>query len=150
MPAVLPHGPPRKWEYDDAEVANLSLNQKYNVLSTRLEEEVAGLKPMSDKEKAAMSGRAEGPKFAMRCPMGNDTRAPRKTTATSRAWRRTSGWLDDLATSENVAVQAAARRRILTYPHPKPHKYKATPEQLNAFAAFEKVEWDHHERTLSS
>ena len=58
LPAVLPHGPPRKWEYDDAEVANLSLNQKYNVLITRLEEEVAGLKPMSDQEKAAMSGRA--------------------------------------------------------------------------------------------
>jgi len=37
LPAVLPHGPPRKWEYDDAEVASLSLNQKYNVFITRLE-----------------------------------------------------------------------------------------------------------------
>ena len=67
---MLPHGPPRKWEYDDAEVANLSLDQKYNVFITRLEEEVAGLKPMRDKEKAAMPGRTEGPKFAIRCPFG--------------------------------------------------------------------------------
>ena len=75
LPAVLPHGPPKKWDYNDTEVANLSLDQKYSVFITRLEEEVAGLKPMSEEEKAAMSGRAEGPKFAMRCPLGNDTRA---------------------------------------------------------------------------
>ena len=68
LPAVLPHGPPKKWEYTDTEVAELDLDQKYSVFITRLEEEVAGLKPMSEEEKAGMSGRAEVPKFLMRCP----------------------------------------------------------------------------------
>jgi len=136
LEAEQPRGPAYKWEYDVGGAEELSLDAKYDMFTAGMENEIVSLTPMDEKQKEAMVGRSLGPQFVQKCALGDDVSAPRRTTATSRAWRRTVGWLDELASSVNVVVKLAAKHRLCTYQHPEPNKSKATQEQLEGFKKF--------------
>ena len=136
LEAEQPRGLACKWEYDASELEYLSLDAKYDLFTEGMENEIVSLTPMDEEQKNAMVGRSLGPQFVQKCALGDDISAPRRTTATSRAWRRTVGWLDDLVSSDNVGIRLAAKRRLCTYQHPEPNKAKATKEQLEGFEKF--------------
>ena len=68
--AVLPHGPPKKPQYMAGEEELLSLNQKFDLFTTKMEEEITGLLPLSEEALKSMVGRTEGPRFVQRCALG--------------------------------------------------------------------------------
>ena len=141
--AEQPYGPAVKVEYKPEVEVGLNVHQKYRLFVDRMEKELTSLAPLDDKGFKAVTGRNEGPRFVMRCAIGEEEVGPRRTTAVSRAWRKTAGWLEDIQRSDKVVVREAAKRKLLTYPHPPPAYLKATPEQHKSFDVF--VVW--HEIT---
>ena len=75
-----------------------------------MEAKVAGLMGKEGKEMEALMGRAEGPGFVMRCALEEEVAGARKTSAVSRAWRRSAGWLSDILWTRNL-VEAKMRRK---------------------------------------
>ena len=135
LPAVLPRGP--SWPHDDlGDVDNLTKNQKYELFVTRMDKEAISLLTLDDKAAKQYVGRADGPKFVQKNALGNEQGGTRRTTAVSRAWRRTAGWLDDLLKTHRQLAWEAALLKILTYRHPSPPPLKATPEQVERFKSF--------------
>ena len=41
-----------------------------------------------------------------------------------------------MLTTKRLAAEALAKRKVMTYRHPAPERYKATPEQKDAFKDF--------------
>ena len=113
-------------------------SQKCKLFVGRMEEEILSLTPMDSKQKKAKMGRNDGPRFVMKPALGDEIAGPRQTTAVSRAWRKTAGWLDDLQKSTKVVVRAVAKDKIWHYNHPPPAWVKATAEQHESFAAFKR------------
>ena len=113
LDAKLPFGPAQKVEYNHSDLDGLSNHEKYRIFLTRMEMEVAGLMGIDGKELEAISGRAEGPKFVQRCALEEEVVGARRTSAVSRAWRRSAGWLSELLRTQNlveVDVQKEGRR----------------------------------------
>lgn len=133
--AVLPHGP--AWLHDDLDdVEGMTNDQKYGLFITRMEREVVSLLALDDKAAKQFIGRADDPKFVQEHALGNEHGGTRRTTSVSRAWRRTSGWLDDLLNTDPLLPKEAAMLKLLTYRHPSPPPLKATPEQMDGFRSF--------------
>ena len=134
--ARQPHGPSLNFSYDPKDEEGLDLSQKYRLVLNRMEAELVNLAAMDEKQMKAAMGREEGPKFVQRCAMGEQIQSQRRTTAVSRAWRRTAGWLDDMLKTKKLVARAVAMRKTLTYEHPAPEWVKATQEQKDAFNDF--------------
>ena len=101
-----------------------------------MEMEVASLMGKDGKEREALCGRVNGPVYVQRCALSDEIAGSRKTTAVSRAWRRSAGWLSDIARAGDAWETMVCRWKVGTYKHPPPDKYKATPQQLESFARF--------------
>ena len=136
LEAKLPFGPARKACYDDSGLSELELDEKYLLLLTRVESEVGELMGKEGKELEALMGRTSGPVFVQRCALGEVTGGTRKTSSTSRAWKKSAGWLGDILRTRGLVEEKVYKRKLLTYCHPPPDKYKATPQQLDSFAKF--------------
>ena len=122
--------------YDEAEVESMSNNEKYRFFLSHMEAEVVGLMGKEGKEMEALMGRGEGPKFALRCAMEEEVAGARKTSAVSRAWRRSAGWLSDILRTRNMVEAKWRKRKVAAYQHPPPDRFKATPQQMESFAKF--------------
>ena len=84
----------------------------------------------------AFMGRAEGLGFLMRCALEKEEAGARNTSAVSRAWRRSAGWLSNILRTRNLVEAKMCRRKVAAYQHPSPDKFKATPRQMESFAKF--------------
>ena len=84
----------------------------------------------------ALTGRGEGPKFALRCAMEEEVAGAKKTSAVSRAWRRSAGWLSDILRTRNMVEAKWCKRKVVAYQHPPPDRFKAIPQQMESFAKF--------------
>lgn len=138
--AVLRYRP--TWQYDDLEssmVDGLTNDQRYSMFPTMMERELVSLMAVDGKEAEKYLGRTDGPKFVLKNALGNEKGGARKTTAGSRAWRLTVGWLDDLLNTKRQLVVEAAKLNLLTHRHPSPPPSKATPEQMQGFRNF--LDW---------
>ena len=90
--ATLPHGPLGKPVEHKDNTDNLSKDELYQLFLQRMEEDTASLLAVDGKAKEAIMGRNDGPKFVMKSALGENNGGTRRTTAVSRAWRRsTSG-----------------------------------------------------------
>ena len=127
LPVVLPHGP--SWSYADlGNTDDLTNDQRYELFVARMEKEAVDLLALDDKAATQYLGRAEGAKFVQMNALENEQGVTRKTTAASRAWRRTAGWLDDLMSTDRQLAWELALLKILKYRHPSPPpRLKATP-----------------------
>ena len=101
-----------------------------------MESEVVSLLALDDKAAKQFVGRTGGPQFVQRNALENMQCGTRRTTAVSRACRRTAGWLDDLMDTDRLLAWEAALQKILYYRHPSPPPRKATPEQVEGFKRF--------------
>ena len=101
-----------------------------------MEAEVAGLMGKEGKEMEALMGRTSGPVFVQRCALEEEVAGARKTSSVSRAWRRSAGWLSDILRTRNLVEAKACKRKVMTYIHPSPDRFKATPQQIESFAKF--------------
>lgn len=123
--------------HDDlGDIGNLTNDQMYELLFSRMENEVVNLLALDDKAAKQFVGRTGGPQFVQRNALDNVQGGTRRTTAVSRAWRRTAGWLDDLLNIDRLLAWEAALLKILTNRHPSPPPLKATPEQIDGFKSF--------------
>ena len=102
-----------------------------------MESEAASLMALDGREKAALEGRSEGPKFVITSALGENGGSSRRTTAVSRAWRRSAKWLAVITSGANEDERQAARRRLKHYEHPAPRIGAATMQQERSFAKFE-------------
>ena len=102
-----------------------------------MEDEVASLSCLTDKEKAAVQGRSLWPSFVQTNPLDGGVAGPRKTTAISRAWRRTANLLGDILHSKKLVECEIARRKILQYMHLAPRQSDAIAHQIHSFKAFQ-------------
>ena len=136
--AKQPFGPAVDYSYDPKDEEGLDLGQRYRLFLGRMEAELVSLAAMDEKQMKAAMGREEGPKFVQQCAMGEQVQSQRRTTAVSRAWRRTAGWLDDMLKTKKAVARAVAERKTLTYEHPAPEWVKATQEQKDAYRDFQK------------
>ena len=107
-------------------------DERYELFVTRMEREVVSLLALDEKAATKFTGRADGPKFAQENALKNEQGSARRTTPVSRAWRRTTGWLDDLLNTSRVVAREVAIQKLLTYHHPSPSHLKATPEQIES------------------
>ena len=119
LPAVLPHGPSLP-DDDLGDVGNLTQDERYTLFTSRMEKEAINLLAFNEKEAKQYMGRSEGPKFVQRNALEVEHGGTRKTTAVSRAWRRTAGWLDVLENTNRALAWEAALLKLLTYRHPSP------------------------------
>ena len=69
--------------------------------------------------------------------LGDNDGGTRRTTAVSRAWRRSAKWLTVLAGQPTQQQRRAAINRLRYYKHPAPRIGGATPQQEKGFASFE-------------
>ena len=84
------------------------------------------------------SGRTEGPQFVQKSAFEDSKGGgARKTTALSRAWRRTANWLGNLTKLDTAVQLGVTRAKIRRRKHPSPPKITSTVQQLEGFAAFE-------------
>ena len=67
---------------------------------------------------------------------GQNNSAMRKTTAVSRAWRRTANWCANVRHQGKEADKEEARRKILEYRHPAPRNVLANEQQRHSFDLF--------------
>ena len=127
---------PRAGRKTSPKLTNSTNDQKYDVFISRMEQEVVSLLALDDKAAKRFVGRAEGPKFAQVNALEQGLGGTRRTTAVSRAWRRTAGWLHDLLETERQLVTEASILKLLCYRHPSPPPLKANPEQMKSFSEF--------------
>ena len=102
-----------------------------------MEDEVASLLGADGKEKEALAGGRGGPQFVIKSASGDNSGSTRRTTAVSRAWRRSVKWLNVLARPATEADKKLATNRLRSYEQPSPEIGGATPRQKKGFAAFE-------------
>ena len=136
LEAKLPCGPAQKVCYDDSVLEGISNDEKYKLFLSRMEAEVRGLLGKEGKALEALMGRTEGPVFVQRCALGDDVGGARKTSSTSRAWRKSAGWLTDVIRARNLVEAKMCKRKLMTYSHPPPDEFKAPPQQIESFAKF--------------
>lgn len=81
-------------------------------------------------------GRANGPAFQWKEATSTlkDERA--NATSTSRAWRRSAGWLHDIRKSRKEEVRMAVEWKLRWYAHPGPDQARATEAQRKAMQTF--------------
>ena len=132
--AELPFGPLPKCQDLVEETRGLEIDAKFDVFLKGVEREAMSL-AAADAPSDKVASRTEGPKFVLKSAMREQIGA-RKTTAFSRAWRRTANWLSQLLNSTLEARSKLLRRKILWYNHPAPPPLRATEEQLKGFKAF--------------
>ena len=135
--AVLPHGPLNKSVLDGVDTEGWNKDQLYGLFLTRMEDEAASLMALDGREKAALEGRSEGPKFVVTSALGENSGSSRRTIAVSRAWRRSAKWLAVITSGAKDNEKQAARRRLKNYEHPAPRVEVATMQQKRSFAKFE-------------
>ena len=136
LEAELPYGPAQKVDYDDSDLEAMSNDDKYKLFLLRMEAEVGGLMGKEGKELEALMGRTEGPIFVQRCALGDEAGGARKTSSISRAWRRSARWLTDVLRSHNLVDTKMYKRKLMTYSHPPPDEFKATPQQMESYTKF--------------
>ena len=136
LEAKLPYGPAQKVCYDDSVLEGMSKDEKYKLFLSRMEAEVGGLLGKEGKALEALMGRTEGPVFVQRCALGVDAGGARKTSSTSRAWRKSAGWLTDVMRTRNLVEAKMSKRKLMSYSHPPPDEFKATSQQMESFAKF--------------
>ena len=95
--ATLPHGPLGKLVEHKDNSDNLSKDELYQLFLQRVEEDAASLLAVDCKAKEAIMGRSDGPKFVIKSALGENNGGARRTIAVSRAWRRSTRWLNILA-----------------------------------------------------
>ena len=137
LEAKLPHGPAQKFVYGKEEIEGMKNDERYNLFISRMETEVASLMGKEGKELGALTGRTLGPAFVHRCALEEDIAGARRTSSVSRAWRRSVGWFSDLLRTAKVVEANVYRRKVVSYKHPPPDQYKATPQQLESFGNFQ-------------
>ena len=135
LPAVLPHGPALRHD-DLGDLGSITQDERYEMFISRMEKEAINLMALDEKAAKRFMGRTEGPKFVQRNALEDGQGGTRRTTAVSRAWRRTAGWLDVVENTNLILAEEAAMLKILTYRHPEPPVLKATPEQIDGFKRF--------------
>ena len=103
----------------------------YGCFLDRLEMELSAVAWHDVKEVAKHGGTSSGPTFHMidasRCEVAG---WPNKTSV-SLAWRRTAGWLGDIARTANASKADAARLKVYHCQHPAHDALRATLEQLS-------------------
>ena len=115
----------------------LDNHQRYKLFLGQLEKVAAQLNMTTDEEKARLVSRLQGPVFVQKDALQNGSNAgARKTTAVSRAWRKTANWLSSLKHKRSQKEMVEARRNILSYKHPRPRQTLVTQAQVNSFEAF--------------
>ena len=137
-PPVLPHGPDRQHS-DDPAIEALSddeLGKDYVGCIQAIERQLNDVAGLDADEATHFSGRVGGPDFETK-QMGNTTAADAKTTAASRAWRRSAEWLRKLRIAVSSKDRLAVCWRLFHYRHPRPEFAAATEAQAAAFAEFE-------------
>ena len=95
--ASLPFGPVGRPVTNDTMDKDMNRHQLYNLFVERMEDEVAMLVGAEGKARVALGGRAKGPQFVIKSVLGDNDGGARRTTAVSRAWRRSAKWLTTLA-----------------------------------------------------
>ena len=137
-PPVLPHGPDRQC-VDDPAIEALSddeLGENYVGCIAAIERQLNDAAGLDVGEATHFTGRVDGPNFETR-QVGNSTAADAKTTAASRAWRRSAEWLRKLRVVVSSKERLAVCWRLFHYKHPRPDFAAATEAQAAAFAEFE-------------
>ena len=135
--ASMPYGPLNKDEPPPDDLDSWSNNQKYRYFLGRLEKIAAQLNGATDEDKARRVSRLQGPVFVQKDALQNGSNAgARKTTAVSRAWRKTANWFGDLGHRRSQGEVMEAKRKILSYNHPRPRQTLATQAQVDSFEAF--------------
>ena len=102
-----------------------------------METEVAMLIGAEGRIKEALAGRNKGPQFVVKSALGDNDGGTRRTTAVSRAWRRSARWLTVLTGQPTEQQRRAAISRLRHYKHPAPRVGGATSQQEKGFASFE-------------
>ena len=101
-----------------------------------MESEVASLLCLECDGKTAF-GRSQGPQFFIKDAIGDTGTGARRTTAVSRAWRRSANWLNNLLNRKWDSELGGTIQKLLHYRHPAPPKLTATKEHLVGSATFE-------------
>ena len=122
--------------HDKEADAKLDKHELYAMFLERMEDEVASLLCVDRSTKNNEWGRQEGPTFVVRNAFKDNEVGARRTTAVSRAWRRSARWLNDLRHAKTLEDKDDTIRKLLFYCHPAPPQISATKEQLEGFAGF--------------
>ena len=108
---------------------DLDRHQLYKLFLERMESEVASLMGAEGKEKEALAGRSDGPQLVIYGAFGENSGSARRTTAVSRALRRSPNLLTVKTGQATEANKKAATNRLRTCRHPAPRFGGATPQQ---------------------
>ena len=77
--------PLNKSALEEVDTKGWTKDQLYEQFLVRMESEAASLMALGGREKAALEGRSEGPKFVIKNALGENSGSSRRTTAVSRA-----------------------------------------------------------------
>ena len=128
--AKMPYGPEPCRCYPEIEMLlqdpGTTNNDLSRVFIDRMEQELIDIYGLDPSKASKFSGRSSGPVFVWRSAL-NDEIGSRRTTAVSRAWRRTSNWLGEILRTSNLISSKLSVSKVLNYVHPLPNKEKATP-----------------------
>ena len=83
-----------------------------------MEVEVGNLLGVDGKGAEALKGRSEGPKSVIKNALQDNSVGARRTTAVSRAWKRSAKWLGELGRLKDPGEKENALNELIKYNHP--------------------------------
>ena len=110
---------------------------EYKLCIERIESELASLSGLTGRKLAEHTGRANGVGYKWTHASTEQPAGSSRTTAMSRAWRRTSKWLRDLQRCKCPTRADGIRWRILYYAHERPPPNIGTEQLQDAMFVFD-------------
>ena len=125
--AAMPFGPVTSQQQEEAQKAKsigrkkdgqmCDIQSEARELVDLMERQLIGVAGLGGQQAINHSGRSEGPKVMLKCPM-QVAKGTKKTTPALRAWKATWKWLGTLLLYKALSVEAdKIIRRIMTHDH---------------------------------